>query len=196
MQRLQRPRGFLAAGHAEVEAGLHAEEQRVGVVLAGVAALAAVLLRHRRHHPAAQRPARGKRHPFRDRHGLVVPGRRAVVTVGERVGAAVGVQAGPGGGRRRAVVAQQPGEEAVQPGALLRRERRILGQHRRPHHGTFSSPNCLQAAEVEPLGELLEGFVRPVAFGQVNAKQPFDQRRNLFCRNVAAEFPADRRVRA
>ena len=51
------------------------ETDRTGIVLAVVAALAAILLRHRRHHAPAQRPAFGKLHALGHRQGLVVPGR-------------------------------------------------------------------------------------------------------------------------
>jgi len=38
-----------------------------------VAALAAILLRHRGHHPPPQRAAFGELHAVGDRHGLIVP---------------------------------------------------------------------------------------------------------------------------
>ena len=119
MQRLQHPGGFLAARHAEVQPLFLLLEQRVGVFLAVVAALAAILLAHRRHHLAAQRLAVGELHALGERQRLVVP-RRAVV------GLAADVDAGHQRRRilrrqRRHVAVQQPGEEPVQPDALLRR---------------------------------------------------------------------------
>ena len=55
MQRLQHARRRLAAGYAQVQALFLLEEQSIGVLLAGVAALAAILLGHRRHHSPPQR---------------------------------------------------------------------------------------------------------------------------------------------
>ena len=81
VQRLQHPRGFLAAGDAEIEARFGLAGDRVGIVVAIIAALAAILLRHRRHHAPPQRPAFGKLHAIGDRHGLVVPRRFAVVAI-------------------------------------------------------------------------------------------------------------------
>ena len=54
---------------------------RLGIVVAVIAALAAILLRHRRHHPPPQRAAFRELHAIGDRHGLVVPGRFAVVAI-------------------------------------------------------------------------------------------------------------------
>src|SRR5262249_4862835 len=81
---LERAQRVLAAGHAQVQPPLGLEKQRVGVVLAGVAALAAILLAHRGHHAPAQRPTVGELHALADRQRLVVPGRLAVVAVVER----------------------------------------------------------------------------------------------------------------
>ena len=81
VQRLQHAGGFLAARHAQVQPLFFLAEQRIRIVLAVVAALAAVLLAHRRHHAAGQRPALGELHALGERHGLVVPG-RAVVLLG------------------------------------------------------------------------------------------------------------------
>src|SRR4029077_8510444 len=55
-------RGFFAAGYAEIEPLFGFGEQRVRIVLAMVAALAAILLSHRRHQPPRQRLAVGKLH--------------------------------------------------------------------------------------------------------------------------------------
>jgi hypothetical protein len=80
VQRLQHPRGFLAAGHAEVQPRFFLLRDRVGIVVAIVAALAAILLRHRRHQRRAA-AAFGELHALGDRHGLVVPRRFAVVAI-------------------------------------------------------------------------------------------------------------------
>ena len=53
IERLEHAGGFLAARHAKVQPLLFLREQRVGIVLAVVAALSAILLRHRGHHAAA-----------------------------------------------------------------------------------------------------------------------------------------------
>ena len=130
VQRLEHAGGFLAAGHAEIQPLFLLRKDRVGIVLTVVAALAAVLLRHRRHHAAAQRPAFGELHALGERQRLVVPGRFVVIVVGRRAaGRSAGISAADCSGdsgvtpRRRA---RQAGEEAVEPGALLRRERRAL----------------------------------------------------------------------
>ena len=90
IERLQHPRGFLAAGDAEIEPRLALAGDRFGIVMAVVAALAAILLRHRRHELAPQRPAFGELHAIGDRHGLVVPGRLAVVAIAHDGGALFG----------------------------------------------------------------------------------------------------------
>jgi hypothetical protein len=81
VQRLQHPGGFLAAGDAQIETRLRFAGDGVGVVVAIIAALAAILLRHRRHHAPAQRAAFGEFHAVGNRHGLVVPRRFAVVAI-------------------------------------------------------------------------------------------------------------------
>ena len=115
VQRLQHAGGFLAAGHAEVEPRFALACDRVGIIVAIIAALAAILLRHRGHHPPPQRPAFGKLHAVGDRHGLVVPRRFTIVAV------PAALQQGRALLRRqrhRAVELQQPDQEAVEPGAL------------------------------------------------------------------------------
>jgi hypothetical protein len=95
---------------------------RVGIVVAIIAALAAILLRHRRHHAPAQRAAFGELHAIGNRHGLVVPGRLAVVAI-----AAWSLEDGSAllcRQRRRTIRRQQPGKKAVQPGALRFGKRR------------------------------------------------------------------------
>ncbi len=141
VERLEHARGVFAAGHAQVQPLLVFQDDGVGVVLAIVAALAAILLAHGRHEPPPQRPAFGKLHALAERHGGIVPGRLPVVAVVER--AARRRRARPHDvvhqrrglfGRQRvdaAVERQQAGEEAVEPGALLGRERRGVRNERR-----------------------------------------------------------------
>jgi hypothetical protein len=64
---------LFAARHAKVQPLLGFGDQRGRVVFAIVAALAAILLRHRRHHSPRQRPAVRKLHAFGERHGGIVP---------------------------------------------------------------------------------------------------------------------------
>ena len=74
--------GFLAARSAEIEPLLLAKEDRVGVVGAAVAALAAILLRHRRHQARRERAILGQRHALVRGKRRIVPGR--FVVAGER----------------------------------------------------------------------------------------------------------------
>ena len=135
VQRLQHPGGFLAAGDAEIETRFRLAGDRLGIVVAVVAALAAILLRHRRHHAPPQRAAFGELHAIGNRHGLVVPRRFAVVAIaGGPCSTAAPCSADK---RRRTVGRQQPGKEAVQPGALRfgkRRARRNDFEFRRRRH--------------------------------------------------------------
>ena len=125
VEPLQHPHRLFAAGHTEIETGLLAAGDHFGIVVAVVAALAAVLLRHRRHHAATQRSAFRELHSLGDRQALIVP-RRIVVGAGglfhhRRAGRI----------RQRLHAARlgrhQPGKEAIEPRALLRRERRAVG---------------------------------------------------------------------
>ena len=75
---LQHAGGVLAARHAQVQPLFLFGEQRIGVVLAVITALTAILLRHRRHHAARQRLAVGELHAVGERHRRVVPGRAVV----------------------------------------------------------------------------------------------------------------------
>ena len=59
------------------------DEDRVRIVFAVVAALPAILLRHRCHHAARQRLALGKLHAVDERHRRIVPG-GAVINFGGR----------------------------------------------------------------------------------------------------------------
>ena len=126
MQRLQHPGGFLAAGNAEIEPRLAFARDRFRIVVAVIAALAAILLRHRRHHAPAQRAAFGEFHAVGDRHGLVVPRRFAVVAIAG--GPLHHRRALLRRQRRGTIGGQQTGEEAVQPGALRFGERRAAGE--------------------------------------------------------------------
>ena len=157
VQRLQHALRLLAAGHAEVEPLLLRKNQRIGVFLAGVAALAAVLLRHRRHQPPPERSALRQLHPLGERDGRIVPGRLAVIAVGKRIGRlGQGRSHGPhrrGGGRKRGsarsghtVQAEQAGKEAVQPSPLFGRERRVLGNERSQHHVSSAANRVFNAS--------------------------------------------------
>ena len=121
-ERLQHARGVLAARRAEIEPRLLAVGQRVGVGRAVVAALAAVLLRHRRHHPPPQRPPLRQPHALVERDGLVVPGRLAVIDLAQHGGVLLRRER-----RHRAAFRRREArEEAAEPGALFRAERRAL----------------------------------------------------------------------
>ncbi len=142
MQRLQHAGGFLAARHAQVQPFLFLGEQRIRIVLAVVAALAAVLLAHRRHHTAWQGPALGKLHALSEWHGLVMP-RCAVVVFGRSPDLGAGQQRLRFLLRQRGGVAvEQPCEESIQPDALLGGERRALrndGSEWRAHRGVHAA---------------------------------------------------------
>ena len=76
----ERARGFLAAPRAQRQPLFLLEEQSIGVVGAHlVAALSAVLLRHRRHHAQRRRLVLSHRHALADRQRRVVPRRGIVV---------------------------------------------------------------------------------------------------------------------
>src|SRR6185369_3191774 len=134
VKRLHHAGGFLATRHAQVQPLFLAGEDRAGIILAVIAALAAVLLRHRRHQLPAYGLRLGQRHALGQRQRLVVPGRTAVIVLGGR-----GRRAVHQGGRllvaqrrhARAFERDKAGEEAVEPFALLRRERRALRNQRR-----------------------------------------------------------------
>src|SRR6202044_3814355 len=81
---LEHARGVFAAGHAQVQPLLVFQDDGVGVILAIVAALAAILLAHGRHEPPPQRPALGELHAIADRHGGVMPRRLSIIVVVER----------------------------------------------------------------------------------------------------------------
>ena len=131
---LDQPRGFLAAGRAQVQALLFLQDDRVGVIGAVVAALAAILLRHRGHEARGERLARGERHalverPWPDRareprRCWRAPGRRRSDAGDEsrRLAAAQ---------RRDADRVRRDGrrQEPREPGALFGGERRVLGDH-------------------------------------------------------------------
>ncbi len=81
---LEHAGGFLAARHAKIQPLLRLREQSRRIVMAVVAALAAILLRHRRHQAARQRPAIGELHAIRQRHRRIVPRCAVVDLVGFR----------------------------------------------------------------------------------------------------------------
>ena len=123
-KRFQHPRRVLAAGRAKIEAHFILGDEHVRIGLAIVAALAAVLLRHGRHHATTQRPSLRERHARIERQRLVMPGRLAVVAIARRAGQNRGV-----GFRRQrrdgaAVRRGEASKETAQPGALLGCERR------------------------------------------------------------------------
>ncbi len=126
VEPFQHAQGLLAAGNAQVELAFLSQEQGIGVVFTGIAALTAVLLPHGGHHAAAQRPAFRQFHAFVDGQGLVVPQGLAVVAVIQGIG---GGRLLPVlvGGRGFRLQAEYPGEEPVQPGPLLIRERGVFG---------------------------------------------------------------------
>src|SRR6202011_4065803 len=70
MERLEHAGGFLAARDAQVEPFLFLQKDRVGIVLAVVAALAAVLLAHGGHQAPAQRPPLRELHALGERHEI------------------------------------------------------------------------------------------------------------------------------
>ena len=152
---LEHAGGVFAARHAQVQPLLGFGKQRVGVVFAVVAALAAVLLRHRRHQPTRQRLAVGELHAIGHRHRRIVP-RGAIIGFRRCRGAAIRHKAGQQlgdfiGGKRRDALLQpeQPGEQAVEPGALLRGERRGFGNEgrdRRPRRHAHAAVSCSTSA--------------------------------------------------
>ena len=125
-KRLQHARGVLAARRAEIEPRLLARGDRIRIVVAIVTALAAILLRHRRHHAPAQRAAFRQRHARVERQRLIVPRRFAIVASPPPMNG--GVLLGRKRRDRPPSGATKPGEKAVEPGALLGREGRGFGQ--------------------------------------------------------------------
>ena len=122
MERLQHAGGFLAARHAQVQPLFLLGEDEIGIVLAIVAALAAILLRHRGHHAPAQRRPSGK--VIRSASGSAWSCHGAapssavtefVLCTRHQRGALLGRERGDAG----AVERHETGKEAVQPGALL-----------------------------------------------------------------------------
>ena len=152
-QRLQHARRRLAARNAEIEARLGLLGDGAGVVLAIVAALAAILLAHRRHHAPPQRPPLGQRHALIERHGRIVPGRLIVIAVrGRRIRPCRQLDRPRRRQRGAGIDRQKAGEEAVEPGTLLgaegrrfRNERRA-GRWRLHRHAACSSTNRFKAS--------------------------------------------------
>ena len=150
---LQHARGFLAAGRAQIEPFLLLLEQRVGVIGAIVAALAAVLLRHGGHQLGRQRLRLGEFHSLVDRHGGIVPGR--VVIAGEHgAGWRRQTRRFAAAQRRRAqpLRRERRREQAGQPRSLLGGERRAFGNEKngrrddRRAHGSVSAASFFRAA--------------------------------------------------
>ena len=142
---------LLAAGGAEVEARLGLQKDRVGVIGAIVAALAAVLLRHGGHQARRERPVRRHRHALGRRHGRIVPG--SLVVGGEdRAGRGRGTRqvqphacrAGQGFGRGDRP--QRRGEEAGEPAPLLVGEGGGFGNEVDGRHGRLEGHASTSAA--------------------------------------------------
>ena len=160
VERFEHARGVFAAGHAQVQPLFVFQDDGVGVILAIVAALAAILLAHGGHEPPPQRAAFGELHAVAERHGGVVPRRLPIVAIIKR--AARRRRARPhdvvhqrrGLFRRQRVDAaierQQPGEEAIEPGALLRRKRRGVRNERRDRRrrGLRHSTACVSNSDL------------------------------------------------
>src|SRR5262249_18901430 len=112
--------GFFAAWHTAAEVSFGAGPYGFGIGLAEIAALAAIELGHRRHQLALRLAILGGCQALGHRERAVVP-REVFIRL-----------------RRRGILgcgdftadAEIGGEEAVQPGALLARERRVLGDQR------------------------------------------------------------------
>ena len=142
IELLEHAGGFLASRHAKVQPLLRFGEQRVRIILAVIAALTAILLCHRRHEPARQRLAIGEFHAIGHRHRRVVPrgaivGFRGIVLRDRCTNRAVEKSCqklgGVGSRYRRNVFRQseQASEQAIEPSALLHRERRGFRNERR-----------------------------------------------------------------
>ena len=185
IELLEHAGGVLAARHAEVQPLFLLEEDRVGIVLAVVAALAAILLRHRRHHPPPQRPAFGELHAVGQRHGLVVPG-RAVVGLAPAASPApsrsgISPARPPRRQRRHAAVQrEQAGEKAVEPGALLRGERRAFrqeGRDRRARVTLIPPPRVehrFERVDLVAAGEGEEAFLARGAVREIGLEHALD----------------------
>ena len=138
----------LAAGHAQVQLGFLACGDGGRVGLAQIAALAAVLLGHGRKQLARHWPGFSQFHALVDHHGRVVPRRAIIFVAGERLGR--GARQIALERRDLSLERQHAGEEAVEPGTLLRREGCALGNQRCPcglrvldRHATGSSASIM-----------------------------------------------------
>ncbi len=208
IERFEHAGGFLAARHAQVQAPFGARKQCVGIVLAVVTALAAVLLRHCRHHAPPQRLPFGEPHALGQLQRLIVP-RRAVILFGRlRRGARHECGRFFRGQRRDAAVhdcavgRNQSGEKAAQPLALLgcerraardqleRRRRKVLG-----HSAASASHSERRAATSCRRAKREEGLVRPGAMRQIRPEQALDRSRRILGSHVAVKLARQAGVR-
>ena len=153
-QFLERARGLLAAGHAAGQASLRAVGDRLGIGLAEIAALAAILLRHRRHQPlrAAACPRRAAA-ARRARSVMSCQGNSSALRLG----------CGASAPRRLRGIGREP---AVEPGALGGAEGRVLGQERARRRLMALTPPRRRRLEQDAsasstewrCGEIVKGF--------------------------------------
>ena len=124
---LEHAGGVFATRHAQVQPLFLLGKQRVRIVVAVVAALTAVLLRHRGHHAPPQRTAFRELHAVGKFQRLIVPGRFTVVAIARR---RTRHQRGRLFRSERChapIERHQAGKETIEPGALLGRKRRGFG---------------------------------------------------------------------
>src|SRR5262245_31218385 len=132
VELLEHAGSILAARHTKVQALFFFGEHRFRIIMAVVATLPAVLLRHRRHHPPPQRPTFSKFHAVGECHCGVMP-RRTVIDLYRWRDARVDKprqkfrDIRTRERRHASLQIKQAGEQPVEPGALFRRERRGLG---------------------------------------------------------------------
>ena len=178
---LQLALGLLAARHAAAHVGLGARPYRLGIGLAEIAALAAIELGRRRHELALWFSVTGQRQALGHGERRIVPGLIFVRFVG------FGCRGIRGGGL--AVDAKIGGEKAVQPGALLARERRALRDQRRDgRHGVHAasaartgarSASSRSAAISWRRQNSKNDLGRRLAMGEPGREQLLEQRRQI-----------------
>src|SRR5690349_4069254 len=125
-QLFQRARGCLPSGHAAGQLRLLTARYGLGIAAAQIAALAAIELSHRGHEPMLDRPRGGEREAVVERQCRVVP-RKVLGLCLSWLGLRLRLRR-EGGWPGRSRIRKQRGEIAVEPGALQRRERRVIGQ--------------------------------------------------------------------